>query len=131
MAGNIAKSFATMTLLYWKPITSGSGIKYETPIEFKGRYIGNAQLNDGGVSDVIFSGGGSRDNLVLFYLCEPEVDGYVSWSDTLTTLGAEGLDGLPPNDVRGTHRIKSVTSLPMLSAKTTALANMAYIASVV
>lgn len=132
MAGNIAKSFATMKLLYWKPIPSGSGMKYEPPVEFKGRYIGNAQMEAvGGISDFIASGGGQRDNLVLFYLCEPQVEGYVSWSDTLETLDAEGLSGLPPADLRQTHKIKAVTTFVMLSAKTSALKDMAFIASVV
>ena len=32
MAGNIAKSFANMTLLYWEPKYSGSGVEYESSL---------------------------------------------------------------------------------------------------
>ena len=131
MARNIAKSFATMTLLYWKPVPSGSGMKYEPPVEFNGRYIGNAQVGEGGVSDFISSAGGQRDNLVLFYLTKPEVEGYVSWEDTLDSLEAEGLTNVPPADLRETHKIKSVTTFVMLSAKTSALKDSAFIASLV
>ena len=53
MARNIAKRFATMKLLYWKPIITGSGVKHEAPVEFKGFYIGNAAFGDGGVSDMV------------------------------------------------------------------------------
>lgn len=130
MAGNIAKSFATMTLLYWKPIVGGTGIGYEYPVEFKGFYIGNARLDDGGVGDFVFSGGGNRDNLVLFYMCEPEVDGYVCWDTTLAALVAAGTDSLPPAELSGTHRIKNVTTYVMPGTRTAAITNKAFIANV-
>ena len=131
MPGNIAKSFATMTLLYWKPIVGGTGVTYECPVAFKGFYIGNARLDDGGVGDFVFSGGGSRDNLVLFYMQEPEVDGYVCWDTTLAALEAAGTAALPPSEIAGTHRIKNVTTYVMPGTKTAALKDKAFIASVV
>lgn len=131
MAGNLAKKFANMTLLYWKPIMGGGGVTYERPVECKGKYIGNMQLEPGGVSDVIYSGGGkNRDNMVLFYMCEPEPEGFVSWKDTLNSLDAEGITDLPPSEIRGTHKVKSVTTIPMLGAKASELKNLAFIASV-
>ena len=130
MARNIAKSFATMTLVYWKPVVGGTGIAYEQPIAFKGFYIGNARLDDGGVGDFVFSGGGSRENLVLFYMLEPEVDGYVSWQTTLAELEAAGLADVPPSEIPATHRIKNVTTYVMPGTKTAALKDKAFIASV-
>ena len=130
MGRNLAKSFATMTLLYWKPIVGGSGITYEHPVAFKGFYIGNARLDDGGVGDFVFSGGGNRDNLVLFYLQEPEVDGYVCWDTTLAALDAAGTADLPPSEIAGTHRIKNVTTYVMLGTKTASVADKAFIANV-
>ena len=131
MARNIAKRFATMNLLYWKPIITGSGVKYEAPVVFKGFYIGNAAFGDGGISDMVASRFDKRDNLVLFYLCEPEVDGYVSWKNTLAGLTEEGLAELSPSELKDTHLIKSVTTLTMLGSKSTTLQNSAYIVSVV
>jgi len=130
MARNIAKSFANMTLVYWKPIMSGSGVLYEEPIEFKGKYIGNSQLGDAGASGVVFSGGGKRDNMVLFYMCEPEPEGYVSWKHTVDGLKDEGLFNTPPSDLRDTHKINEVTEYVMPDAKTAELRNMAFLASV-
>ena len=130
MARNIAKRFATMTLLYWKPVLTGSGMDYEVPVEFKGFYIGNAQFDDGGVSDMVFSSGSERKNLVLFYGCEPEPNGYVSWKTTLSHLDAEGLTGLHPSEISETHIIKEVTTLTMLKSKLSTLANTAWIVNV-
>ena len=130
MGRNLAKSFATMTLLYWKPIVGGSGVTHEHPVTFKGFYIGNARLEDGGVSDFVFSGGGNRDNMVLFYMLEPEVDGYVSWDTTLAALEADGTADLPPAEIAGTHRVKAVTAYVMPGTKTAARANKAFIANV-
>ena len=130
MARNMAKSFATMTLLYWAPVISGSGVKYDRPVTFKGFYIGNAKLGDGGIGDVVFSGGGTRDNLVLFYLCEPAVDGYVCWDKTYEELDAAGQLDMPPDTLAGTSRIKSVTTLVMPGTKTPTLADKAFFASV-
>ena len=130
MARNIAKRFATMTLLYWKPVLTGSGMDYEVPVEFKGFYIGNAQFDDGGVSDMVFSSGSERKNLVLFYGCEPEPNGYVSWKTTLSSLEAEGLKGLHPSEIAETHIIKEVTTLTMLKSKASTLANTAWIVNV-
>ena len=131
MADNIAKAFATMKLVYWKPIPDGSGMRYEEPVEFKGFYIGNAQLGDGGISDMVHSGGGMRENMVLFYLTKPEVDGFVCWEKTLAELTAEGLSALPPDDLEFTHRINKVDTYVMPGSKTATLANTAFIASVV
>ena len=131
MAGNIAKSFAKMTLLYWKPIVGGSGISYEPPVEFKGAYIGNARFDDGSPGDFVFSGGGNRENLVLFYMLEPEVDGYVCWNTTLAALTAAGTAAQPPSEIAGTHLIKNVTTYVMPGTKTAALKDMAFIVNVV
>lgn len=131
MARNLAKSFATMTLLYWKPVVGGTGTRYEHPVAFKGFYIGNVRIEDGGVGDFVFSGGGNSDNLVLFYMLEPEVDGYVSWQTTLAELEAAGLADVPPSEIPATHRIKNVTTYVMPGTKTAALANMAFIANVI
>lgn len=130
MASNIAKSFANMTLLYWAPIVSGSGMKYAQPVEFKGKYIGNAQLGDGSPGSVAFSGGALRDNLVLFYLCKPEVEGYVAWELTKAGLEAEGLLDTPPSELPSTHKIDFVDTFVMLSAKTATLENQAFLAQV-
>ena len=130
MASNIAKSFANMTLLYWAPIVSGSGMKYAQPVEFKGKYIGNAQLGDGSPGTVAFSGGALRDNLVLFYLCKPEVEGYVCWSKLLEDLDTDGTRYLSPDQIEDTHKIRSVTEYVMPGTRTVALANQAFIAGV-
>lgn len=131
MGRNLAKSFATMTLLYWKPILGGNGITYEHPVPFKGFYIGNARLDGGGVGDFVFSGGGDRENLVLFYMQEPAVDGYVCWDTTLAELEAAGNADLPPSEIAGTHRIKDVTTYVMPGTKIAALKDKAFIVNVV
>ena len=105
MARNLAKSFAKQTLLYWAPIVSGSGMRYEAPVEFKGAYIGNAQLGDGSPSGVVYAGGGMRENLVLFYLLKPEVEGYVCWSKMLADIEADGTVGLPPDQIEGSRKM--------------------------
>lgn len=130
MARNIAKRFATMTLIYWAPIHTGSGLKHESPVEFKGFYIGNAMIGGGGISDFIASGSGRNDNFVLFYLLEPDVNGYVTWKHKLSVLEQDGLSELPPSEIAHTHKIKSVTRLTMLRSKESTLENMAFIASV-
>ena len=128
MARNLAKSFAKQTLLYWAPIVSGSGMRYETPVEFKGAYIGNAQLGDGSPSGVVYAGGGTLENLVLFYLLKPEVEGYVCWSKTLAEIEADGTVGLPPDQIEGSRKIRSVTEYVMPRTRAVALANQAFIA---
>ena len=130
MARNIAKAFATMNLVYWKPIIDGATARYEDPVEFKGFYIGNARLGDGGISDFVYSGGGVSENMVLFYLTKPDVDGYVCWEKTLAQLQEEGLSALPPADLAGTHRITKVDTYVMPGSKTASLENTAFIASV-
>lgn len=129
MAGNIAKNFARQTLLYWAPIIGGSGMKYDVPVEFKGAYIGNSQLGDGGPSDVVFGGGGQRDNLVLFYLLKPSVDGYVCWTKRLADLTADGTVSLTPDQLEDTHKIRSVIEYVMPGVTTVSLSNQAFIAS--
>jgi len=128
MARNLAKSFAKQTLLYWAPIVSGSGMRYEAPVEFKGAYIGNAQLGDGSPSGVVYAGGGMRENLVLFYLLKPEVEGYVCWSKTLAEIEADGTVGLPPDQIEGSRKIRSVIEYVMPRTRTVALANQAFVA---
>jgi len=130
MGRNMAKRMANMVLVYWKPNLSGSGPKYDPPVEFAGKYIGNCRIDGGGPSDVAYSGGGVRDNLVLFYMLEPEVEGCVCWSKTLAEIKADGSDALDPSEVSGAHKIKSVSTYVMPSAKTAGLANCAYIAQV-
>ena len=130
MARNIAKSFAKQTLVYWKPRPSGSSMQYEDPVEFKGAYIGNAQVGDGGPSDVVHAGGGTRENMVLFYMLAPEADGYVCWTKKLEDLTADGTIAMPPDQIEGTHRIKSVAEYVMPRTTTVALKNQAFIASV-
>lgn len=129
MAGNIAKNFARQTLLYWAPIIGGSGMKYDAPVEFKGAYIGNSQLGDGGPSDVVFGGGGQRDNLVLFYLLKPSVDGYVCWTKRLADLTADGTVSLTPDQLEDTHKIRAVIEYVMPGVTTVSLSNQAFIAS--
>lgn len=129
MAGNIAKNFARQTLLYWAPVVSGSGMKYDSPVEFKGAYIGNSQLGDGGPSDVVYGGGGQRDNLVLFYLLKPSVDGYVCWSKRLADLTEDGTVSLTPDQIEDTHKIRSVIEYVMPGVTTVSLSNQAFIAS--
>lgn len=129
MARNSAKRFANMKLLYWKPIVDGSCFRYEYPVVFSGKYIGNAQI--GADSGIVFSGGNMRSNMVLFYGCVPEVEGYVCWTATLDQLKADGLDALPPDQIAGTHKIDEVNTYVMPSAKTATLETQAFIASVV
>lgn len=129
MAGNIAKSFANMKLLYWAPIKKGSEYMYEAPVEFKGKYIGDARMSATHyANDIIFSAGGLRSNLVLFYMLKPVVQGYVSWEHTLSELQESGLLGVNPSKITGTHKIDLVMTLPMLDAKVSVLKNTAYIA---
>jgi hypothetical protein len=129
MPGNIAKNFARQTLLYWEPVVSGSGMKYDAPVEFKGAYIGNSQLGDGGPSDVVYGGGSQRDNLVLFYLQKPLVDGYVCWTKRLSDLTADGTVSLPPDQIEDTHKIRTVIEYVMPGVTTVSLSNQAFIAS--
>lgn len=126
--GNIAKGFAKQTLLYWAPIMSGSGMKYDAPVEFRGAYIGNSRLDNGAPSDVVFSGGGMRQNMVLFYLLKPQVDGYVCWSKRLADLEDEGFASLPPDQIEDTHRISEVTEYVMPGTRTASIENQAFIA---
>lgn len=130
MARNMAKRFATMTLLYWKPIHGGSGLSHETPVEFKGFYIGSAGMDPDDTRAFISSMSGRSDNLVLFYMLKPEVNGYVSWEHTLESLNESGEIGLPPSDMKETFKIQNVTNLVMLRSKKTTLENSAFIASV-
>ena len=130
MAGNIAKAFAKQKLVYWNPIISGSGTQYEMPVSIKGAYIGNAQMGDGGPSGVVFAGGGTRENMVLFYLTRPLVEGYVCWDKKLEDLEDAGISALPPDQIEGTYKIRSVSEYVMPGASTAILSNMAFIASV-
>lgn len=127
MSDNIAKSFATMTLLYWKPEITGAGLRHEQPVEFKGFYIADSRISSGNPA-FVFSGGTGNGELVLFYLCKPEPQGYVSWGHTLASLEADGKQGLSPTELTETRMIKSVTMLPMPGTKTVTLANTAYLA---
>ena len=129
MAQNIAKAFAKQTLLYWAPIVSGAGLRHEAPVEFKGAYIGNAQLGNGGPSSVVFAATGTRENMVLFYLLKPQEDGYVCWNKKLTDLAANGTTYLPPDQIEGTHKIQRVVEYVMPGTTTVSLANQAFIAS--
>lgn len=128
--GNIAKAFAKQTLLYWAPIIGGSGITYEDPVEFKGAYIGNAELGDGGPGSSVHSASGKRDNMVLFYMLAPREDGYVCWNKRLTDLQGESLVSVPPDQIEGTHKIRSVTEYVMPGTVTVSLKTQAFIASV-
>lgn len=128
MADNIAKGFATQRLLYWAPVVGGSGMTYDAPVEFKGMYIGNAQMGDGSPSGVVFAGGGNRDNMVLFYMCKPAVDGYVCWTKRLAELEAEGKSHMPPDELPDTHKIRSVTEFVMPGTRVVTLASQAFIA---
>lgn len=128
MARNMAKRFATMNLVYWAPIYGGSGLKYESPVSFKGFYIGNTKLNDMG--DLMGSDIAKNDNLVLFYLCEPKVGGFVLWEKLLTELVTQGISEMPPEQITGTHKIKKVVELVMPRTKVASLENKAFIASV-
>lgn len=127
MARNMAKRFATMTLVYWNPRYGGTGITHEPPITFKGFYIGNARL---GYEGIVGSDTAKNENLVLFYLCEPLVEGYVLWDTTLTELEEQGISQLPPSHIPNTHKIKKVIELVMPRTKVASLANKAFIASV-
>lgn len=127
----MAKSFATMTLLYWAPEIGGSGVKFGVPVAFKGFYIGNADLGGFDRGDVVAAVPGERKNLVLFYMCEPRVDGYVSWEHTLDSLSADGNIALHPAELSGTHLIKTVCELVMPGTKVAGLADKAFIANVV
>lgn len=130
MARNIAKRFANMTLLYWAPVIGGSGVTHARPVEFKGKYIGNMQLSDMSPGSAVFSGGSQRENLVLFYLTKPEVEGFVSWEMTLSGLADDGLLDVSPTELQSTHRIKLVDTFVMLGAKTASRDNQAFIAQV-
>lgn len=128
MAQNMAKAFAKQTLLYWAPIVSGSGMKYDAPVEFKGAYIGNSQIDGAGPSAVVHAGGGTRENMVLFYLCKPAVDGYVCWDKRLADLEADGTASVPPDQLESTHKIRSVTEYVMPGTRMVTLASQAFIA---
>jgi hypothetical protein len=130
MARNIAKRFATMTLIYWSPINGGSGIIYEKPVEFKGFYIGNAQLTGSEPGEFISSVGGNNKNLVLFYMLEPVVNGCVSWKHTISELEELGYIGTSPLELPDVHKIDEVTAYTMLRSKKTTLSNSAFICSV-
>lgn len=129
MAGNIAKSFANMTLIYWEPKYSGSGVEYESPVEFKGKYIGDTSLG-GGLDDFMFSGGGLSGNLVLFYMKRPKVGGFVSWTMTLKDIEDRMLETVDPSDIPECHKIDHVNEYPMIDAKKGDLKNLAFIAQV-
>lgn len=141
MARNIAKRFATMTLLYWEPEITGSGVKYTAPVKFKGFFIGDARFVDGSVSDMIFSGTGERRNLVLFYMQQtddplfgkkkPEPQGYVSWFYRYEVLESHGHLYTAPGELSETHLIKDVATYPMIRTKMLTDATTAWIASVV
>lgn len=130
MARNMAKAFAKQTLLYWHPIVTGAGVVYDAPVEFKGAYIGNMELGDGGPSSVSHAAGGKRDNMVLFYMRQPFEDGYVCWTKRLADLEADGNLNTPPDQLPGTHKIRAVTEYVMPGTKTVTLASQAFIASV-
>lgn len=117
-----------MTLLYWPPIHTGSGLKHENPIEFKGFYIGNAKL--GSEDDFVHSTDSTYKNMVLFYMLKPEVNGYVSWEQKLSTLEEEGFSKSSPTEIAKTHKINNVTTFVMPRSKKSILENMAFIASV-
>lgn len=127
MARNIAKRFATMTLLYWAPEYGGTGVRYATPVSFKGFYIGNAAMDERGMSAFISSDDAKNENLVLFYMLEPREGGYVSWESTLAELTETQMLNMAPSHITGTKKIKKVIKIPMLRSKTVALENMAYI----
>jgi len=130
MARNIAKRFATMTLLYWAPRYEATKLGHEAPVEFKGFYIGSANMMGDEFGHVINSKDGKNDNLVLFYLTKPEEGGFISWDQTLSGLLADGLTNMSPAEIPHTHKIKSVTILTMPRTKVAALDNQAFIAAV-
>lgn len=131
MARNIAKRFASMTLLYWKPVITGSGIRYEPPVEVKGFYLSNMQIGNGGVGDVVAAAtGGFRENMVLFYMTEPEVEGYVTWEHTIEGLRNEGMADMSPDDITKTHLIKKVYEYVMPGAKVATIENKAFFAQI-
>ena len=128
---NIAKRFATMTLLYWEPIITGSGVRYELPVEVKGFYLSNTQIMAGSPGEVIHAAiSGLSDNMVLFYLTEPKVDGYVSWSHTLDSLEEDGMTGVSPDDIPKTHLIKRVNEYIMPRTKRPTIKDKAFIVQV-
>jgi len=127
MARNIAKRFATMTLLYWAPEYSGTSIKYGTPVSFKGFYIGNASFGEHGLSAFISSNDAKNENMVLFYMLEPQEGGYVSWESTLAELTETQMVDTAPSHITGTKKIKKVIKIPMVRSKTVALENMAFV----
>ncbi len=129
MARNIAKRFATMTLLYWKPNFTGSGVRYDEPVEFKGFYMTNMSIF-GDDLKALMGSTSERTNFVLFYMLEPLPEGCVSWEHDLKSLEAEGLAGLNPNDIKGTRVIKKVTELPMIGTRKRDVKNLAFIATV-
>lgn len=131
MARNMAKRFATMTLLYWEPEVTGSGVRYKYPVEVRGFYLSNSQITTtiaGGV--VSSSTGGLAENMVLFYMTEPSVDGYVSWDHTLEGLQNEGLADLSPDDIERTHLIKKVFEYVMPGTKRATLSSKAFFAQI-
>jgi hypothetical protein len=130
MARNIAKRFATMTLLYWAPRYEATKLEHETPVEFKGFYIGSANMMGDDIGRVINSKDGKNDNMVLFYLTKPEEGGFVSWDQTLAGLSSEGLTNMSPAEIPGTHKIKTITILTMPRTKTPSLENQAFIAAI-
>lgn len=128
MARNIAKRFATMTLLYWHPNYKGGSLRYDEPIEFKGFYMTNVETHGGGVADMV--GANEKGNLVLFYMCEPKQDGYVSWVHTLESLNAEGKLHIHPGELEDTHKLKRVTEYAMLRTRKRELKSLAFIANI-
>jgi hypothetical protein len=128
MARNMAKRFATMTIVYWNPIYGGSGMSYESPVEFKGFYIGNACLGNNPLENMIGASDRRNENLVLFYMLEPKVGGCVCWDKSLSTLLADGLSELPPSEIPGTAKIKKVAEYVMPRTRTATLADKAFIA---
>ena len=126
---NIAKRFATMTLLYWEPEYTGSGIKHNEPVEFKGFYLTNANILGDEVAKMIGSLD-DRTNLVLFYMLEPKPEGCVSWHHRLEDLEEQNLMGLPPNDIPNVHVIKRVAELPMIRSRRRALKDLAFLCAV-
>ena len=130
MARNIAKRFATMTLVYWAPNYGGSGVTYDSPVEFKGFYIGNTTLFGDEIGEIVNSVDSKNDNMVLFYLLKPQEQGFVSWEHTVAGLELEGMGEMAPSEIPNTHKLKGVTTLTMLRTKVPSIENQAYIASV-
>lgn len=131
MSRNIAKRFATMKLLYWEPVITGSGVRYNPPVVVRGFYLSNAQVLGGGVGDVIASSvGGLSENMVLFYLTEPRPEGYVAWDHTLEQLEQDGMADLSPDDIPKTHLIKKVFEYIMPGTKVPKIGDKAFFAQI-